>query len=164
MAGSLENRSAANQLAALVASARSSLCKRKTKMMQTTNEKIALLRASIKGLRQFYATYDGHERMCCAHILGTKQGQWKVLCWQFDGSSSKPEQIPTWRDFSVERLHLLTSQDGEWHRGWVTGQREQKSVDWIDTVVDPAHAAEIRETSFPRTPEHGFPRRLQKKW
>lgn len=126
--------------------------------MITQTDKIALLRAAITDLKQVQGTYDGLPRVFCPHILGTKAGTWKVFVWQFDGQSSRGG-LPLWRDWFLDRLFDITLRDGEWHRGWTTGQREQKSVDWIDTVVDPAHAAEVRHISMPRTPGLALPRR-----
>ncbi len=124
----------------------------------TLEDKIELLRTSIKNLSPISATYDGYPRELCVHIIGTKRGDWKAFAWQFAGSSSRPESLPTWRDLFVGRLIDLTLQDGEWYRGWTTGQRDQKAVDVIDTVVDPAHAAEVRSISMPRTPMPGVRR------
>lgn len=126
-------------------------------------DKVAIIRTAITELKQVTAVYDGLERVFCPHILGTKYGVWKVFVWQFDGRSSRGN-LPEWRDWFLERLDSVTLQDGEWHRGWTAGKRDQKAVDWIDTVVDPAHAAEVRHTLLPRTPALGLPRQARKKW
>ena len=120
-------------------------------MTETILQKIDLLRLSINNLQQVSAVYNGYPRILCVHMLGTKEDQWKILCWQFGGSSSKPQELPTWRDFFVKDLHSVTSQYGDWHRGWTTGQHEQKAIDQIDTVVAATHAAEILDIFPPRT-------------
>lgn len=127
--------------------------------MQTLNQKIALLRTAITELKQVTGSYEGYERVFCPHILGTKANVWKTFVWQFDGSSSKPHLLPNWRDFPISELVNITLRDGDWHRGWTLGKRDQRAIDQIDTVVDPAHAAEIRNTSPPRTPTRGILRR-----
>lgn len=121
-------------------------------------DKISLVRDAINDRKQVVGNYDGLERVFCPHVLGTKAGVWKVFVWQFDGRSSRGH-LPQWRDWFLERLHDITLRDGEWHRGWTTGQRDQKSVDVIDTVVDPAHAAELRHTYTPHIPARVLPRR-----
>lgn len=127
--------------------------------MQTLNEKTELLRVAIRDLKQVAGTYHGHPRLFCPHIVGTKEGRWKILVWQFGGSSSRPHTLPEWRDWFLAEMLDVTLRDGEWHRGWVTGQREQKAVDWVDTVVDPDHAAEVRHISVLRIPALGVPHR-----
>lgn len=124
-------------------------------MTLALEDKIALIRSAIIHRKQVVAVYNGHERLFCPHILGTKSGGRKTLVWQFGGSSSKPQELPLWRDFSVAGLAGITLRDGDWHRGWETGQRTQKAIDHIDTVVDPAYAAELRQISPRRTPARG---------
>jgi hypothetical protein len=119
-------------------------------MTFTSNEKIILLRAAIKELKQVTAVYNGLPREFCVHLLGTKNGDWKVLVWQFGGSSSKADDIPNWRDWHVGKITDLSLRDGEWHRGWETGRRTQKSMDRVDTAVDHLHSAEILGISDPR--------------
>jgi hypothetical protein len=120
-------------------------------MAQREDEKIALLRIAIRELRQVVCGGKGLPREFCPHILGTKERVWRTLVWQFDGSSERGG-LPSWRGFDLHDLEQITLRDGEWHRGWETGRRKQHLIDVIDTVVGPAHAAEIRETSPPRIP------------
>jgi hypothetical protein len=123
--------------------------------MQTLNEKLDLLRIAIRDLKQVTGTYDQYRRVFCPHILGKMSRQWACRVWQFDGQSSKPAQLPDWRNFFIDGLTDVALQDGEWHRGWMTGKRPHWGFDDIDTVVDEAHAAEIRHTSPMRTPGLG---------
>lgn len=154
------NRSAQpTQAAAFVSSARFPFSTRETENMQTLTEKIDLLRTAITELKQVTGSYQGYDRVFCPHILGTKANVWKIFVWQFDGSSSKPHLLPSWRDFPIGELVNVTLRVGDWHRGWTLGRRDQKSIDWIDTVVDPDHAAEVRSISPPRTLAHGPQRR-----
>ena len=127
-------------------------------MVQTLQEKIVLIRASITQLKQVACVYKGHDRLLCFHILGTKNGVWKCYAWQFAGGSSRPHELPMWRDMFLTDVIGITSRDGDWHRGWTTGQRDQRAVDAIDTVVDADHAAEIRNISYPHIQEHRFRR------
>ena len=120
-------------------------------MAQREDEKIALIRTAILELKQIACYGKQLPREFCPHILGTKEGVWRALVWQFDGQSEHGG-LPSWRGFNLFDLDDVTLRDGEWHRGWETGRRKQHLIDVIDTVVDPAHAAEIRETSPPHIP------------
>jgi hypothetical protein len=104
-----------------------------------------------------------NQSVYCRHILGTKEGAWRALVWQF-GGQSESGGLPSWRGFDLVDLDQLTLRDGEWHRGWETGRRKQHLIDEVDTVVDQAHAAEIRDTSPPRIPRPSVPRQALKKW
>lgn len=122
-------------------------------------DKIALIRDAIKTLKQVTATFDGYYREFCPHVLGTKDGLWRVHGWQFGGDSSKPQSLPTWRYFELNRLVGLASQTGEWHRGHVKQAFDQpRAFDHIDTLVDENHAALVIGISSPRTPRP-FPSR-----
>ncbi len=122
-------------------------------------DKIALVRDAIKNLKQMTATFDGYHRVFCPHVLGTKDGVWRVHAWQFDGRSSKQNELPMWRYFEINRFAGLASQTGEWHRGYVKQAFDhRRAFDHIDTLVDASHAAVILGTSLPRTPTP-FPQR-----
>lgn len=110
---------------------------------------ILLLREAISGLKQVTGFYKEYDREFCPHILGEKKGEWKVLVWQFDGGTSRLGGLPVggdWRCFSVDGLLELSLRDGEWHQGWHKGRGQQNCVDDIDTVVEAAYAAELRNT------------------
>lgn len=124
-----------------------------------TTQDIELLRTAIRDLKQVIAYDNGLYREFCPHVLGRKNGVWGVLVWQFAGDSSRPNSLPSWRHFELRDLTQITLRDGEWHRGWVKYAPDpSRHFDHVDSVVDPAHAAEIRGTSTPRIPPRGFPR------
>lgn len=128
-------------------------------------EKIELLRSAIRELKQVTGTCNGYPREFCPHVLGQKGAKWSVLVWQFAGlseSSLRPDG--DWRCFELDDLEHLAKRDGDWHRGWSTGQREQSCVDLIDTTVDINHAAEIRETSREHTRWPAVRRRDRRRW
>jgi len=124
---------------------------------------IALLRTAIRELKQVVGYDNDLYREFCPHVLGHKEGVWKVLVWQFGGTSSKPDDLPNWRWFELRDLSGLTLRDGEWHRGWAKRRSDHRQHLLIDTVVDDAHAAEILDTSPPRTPLPALRRLGQKK-
>ena len=132
-------------------------------MVQTLDEKVQLLRTAVAELKQVTAIYHDLPRIFCPHILGQMSQQWAVRAWQFDGESSKPTELPMWRNFFLDELFTVTLRDGEWHRGWMVGKRPHAGFDSIDSVVGPEHAAEIRHTSPPRIPGRAPLRRVRKK-
>jgi len=105
----------------------------------------ALLRRAITELKQVTAHYHGYHREFCPHLIGASEDVGRVLVWQFAGDSESG--LPSgggWRCFDVDDLENLQLRDGEWHRGYEKGEREQHCVESIDVSVDPAHKAEIR--------------------
>lgn len=107
---------------------------------QQHTAEVALFRSAIRELKQVAGIYHGHNRLFCPHILGLKSDKWHVLGWQFAGSS-KQGGLPSWRCMALEELAALTSQEGDWHRGYTKGVSKQYCIDWVDTIVDPAFAA-----------------------
>lgn len=131
----------------------------------TLDEKIDLLRKAIQSRLQVTGFCNQLPREFCPHILGRKGIKWNVLVWQFDGMSDKglpPEGA--WRCFELHDLDQLATREGDWHRGFSSGRDDQHCVDQIDTVIDAAHGAELRETFGMRSRGLSAPRKPQKKW
>lgn len=105
------------------------------------DQRIAALREAIGSLKQVTAVYEGLPREFCPHFLGTGDGVWKVLGWQFAGSSSRGlAPGGNWRCFQLEHLDGLALREGPWHRGVYDGFA-QHCVSEIDTAIDAAHGA-----------------------
>jgi hypothetical protein len=103
------------------------------------------IRRAIVAHRQIVATYRGHLREFCPHVLGTFKGEWRVLGWQFGGGSGaglKPGG--EWRCFVVGELEDGALRKGIWHRGASMGW-DQVCVDDIDTEVDSAFSARTKK-------------------
>ena len=122
------------------------------------NNMIAVIREAIRSRHQlvFTTTSDFGEqyhRVTCPHILGTKQENWHVFVWQINDESEHgfEEGAQRWRCIDLDDMSNVVSQEGEWYQGWSTGQRNQRCIDVIDTVVDAAYAAEVRSTSRAHT-------------
>jgi hypothetical protein len=94
-----------------------------------------LIRAAVLARKQVVATYNGHRRELCPHVLGTKQGRRQVLCFQFGGGTSS--SLPPggdWRCIPVDGLEDVVVRDGPWHTGF--GHRNPETcVDEIDVAV-----------------------------
>lgn len=79
---------------------------------------------AIRNKEQVIATYDGHERHMCPHILGLKGGKRQALFFQFAGGSKSG--LPAggaWRCITVDELSNVRTQKGEWHTGTSAGGR-----------------------------------------
>lgn len=97
-----------------------------------------LVRQAIIEKKQVHATYGGHHREMCPHVIGTKAGstQAQALFYQFGGTSQsglKPEG--NWRCIPISGLSNVEVHDGEWHTGY-SHSRPQTCVDIIDVAVD----------------------------
>ena len=95
----------------------------------------ALIRQAILDKHQVVATYRGHRREMCPHVLGTKSGRRQALFFQFAGGSSSG--LPPggeWRCIPVDQLIDVVVRPGPWHTG--TGHtRPQTCVDAVDAEV-----------------------------
>lgn len=91
-----------------------------------------LIRAATLTRRQVVATYKGHRRELCPHVLGTKDRRRQALFFQFGGGSSSA--LPPggeWRCIPVDGLEDVVVRDGPWHTG-VVHQHPETCVDTID--------------------------------
>jgi hypothetical protein len=76
----------------------------------------ALVRRAIEERRQVHATYAGHRRRMCPHVIGTRAGQQRALFFQFAGGSSRglpPEG--DWRCLPLDGLGDVSIHAGPWH-------------------------------------------------
>ncbi len=98
------------------------------------------IRQAVINKQQVFATYDGHFRHLCPHVIGTKNGRQQALFYQFGGTSSsgpiEPEYSPAnWRCIPIHGLLNVSVKDGEWHTA-PTHTKRQTCVDSIDVEVD----------------------------
>lgn len=97
-----------------------------------------MIHEAIQNKRIITATYKGHYREMCPHVLGHKRGRPHALCYQF-GGNSKSGLAPAgsgdnWRCVFVDELQNVKVQDGEWHTA-PNHSRPQTCVDQIDIEV-----------------------------
>ncbi|MGD9696442.1 MAG: hypothetical protein AB7V42_12385 [Thermoleophilia bacterium] len=91
----------------------------------------SIIQEAIKSRRQIIATYKGHRREMCPHVLGTKNGKMRALFFQFGGSSQSG--LPAggeWRCIAVADLSNVITRDGDWH----TGSNRTGSQTCVDEV------------------------------
>jgi len=98
-----------------------------------------IVRSAIATKQIIYATYQGHDREMCPHVIGRKNGREQALFYQFGGYTSTgriTEDTPkNWRCIPLEGLTNVTSQPGQW-RTYENHLRTQTCVDEIDLEVD----------------------------
>ena len=94
---------------------------------------IALLRQAIKEKKQVTASYHGYPREFCPHILGLKNDEYRVLGYQFGGSSSQGPASGSWKCFIVSHLLLVTLREGPWHTE--PSHFRERSQACIDTIT-----------------------------
>lgn len=94
----------------------------------------AIVRQAIIDKDQIVATYRGHCREMCPHVIGTKNGRHQALFFQFAGSSSSG--LPPggeWRCIPIDGLSDVVRRSGQWHSG---GEHTQQTcVDVVDVEV-----------------------------
>lgn len=98
----------------------------------------SLIRQAIQNKEQVIATYQGHEREMCPHVLGTKKGRQQALFYQFEGTSKsglRPDGSPeNWRCIFIDELENVRTREGPWHTA-PNHSRPQTCVDQIDVEV-----------------------------
>jgi len=99
----------------------------------------SLIEKAIRGRLQIVATYKGHQRQMCPHVLGWKDGRLQCLFYQFAGWSrtglagfGSPEN---WRCIPVDDLQSATAVRGPWHTAANYSQMEQCCVDKVVVSV-----------------------------
>jgi hypothetical protein len=75
---------------------------------------------AVVGKRPIGAVYNGRPRLFCPHRLGrNKEGQIRVLCYQYGGASvsglEPPGSSANWRCVVLEKLRSVELLDDEWH-------------------------------------------------
>jgi hypothetical protein len=98
-----------------------------------------LVRDAILNRQQIVATYQGHVREMCPHVIGTKNGRERALFYQFGGSTSSGHIVPgstaNWRCILIDGLSGVSARDGEWKTA-DNHSRSQTCVDEIDVEVE----------------------------
>jgi hypothetical protein len=107
---------------------------------QASNQIYQMIRQAILDRDIVVATYHGHVREMCPHMIGTKNGRPQVLLYQFAGGSSSslgPEgSTSNWRCLRVDELSdvFIKKSTGEWHTA-SNYSRPQTCIDQIDVQV-----------------------------
>ena len=79
----------------------------------------AIVRTAVESRRPISAVYHNRSRLFCPHRLGrNKEGQLRVLCYQYGGESEsglKPlGSEDNWRCLTLDKLRSVELVDGAW--------------------------------------------------
>ena len=78
-----------------------------------------VVRTAVESRRPISAVYHNRRRLFCPHRLGrNKEGQFRVLCYQYGGESEsglKPPGSPdNWRCIALDKLRSVELRNGAW--------------------------------------------------
>jgi hypothetical protein len=109
--------------------------------MQTAVEISAMIREAILNKNIIVATYHGHAREMCPHVIGKKNGRAQALLYQFAGESNsglQPDGSPAnWRCLRIDELSDVSIKEsrGAWHTASNYSAAAQKCVSEIEATV-----------------------------
>jgi hypothetical protein len=88
--------------------------------IQTVEDIYRLVRMAVVSKRPIRASYHGRDRRFCPHRLGrNREGQIRVLCYQYSGESSSGLQADgspaNWRCIALEKLSRVALLADAWH-------------------------------------------------
>jgi hypothetical protein len=88
--------------------------------IQTVEEIYQLVWTAVANKHPIEVAYQGRRRLFCPHRLGrNKEGQFRVLCYQYGGESRTGLQasgsIANWRCVALEKLNGVKLIGGHWH-------------------------------------------------
>jgi hypothetical protein len=88
--------------------------------IQAVEEIYKLVWTAVANKQPMEAAYQGRHRLFCPHRLGrNKEGQLRVLCYQYGGDRQTGLQTPgsftNWRCVALERLTRVKLSAGGWH-------------------------------------------------
>ena len=102
-------------------------------------ETYQLIRQAVLNKGQVNATYGGHPRKFCPHLLGTKNGVAHAFVYQFGGTSESglgpPGSVDNWRCMSIAGLSEVVLVQGPWYTGAHPGKAHEYCIDEIDVYV-----------------------------
>jgi hypothetical protein len=87
---------------------------------QSPEEVLRLLRVAVGHRRPIAAVYDDCRRLLCPHRLGrNKEGERRVLCYQYGGTSvsglESRDARSNWRCLAVDKLLRVELLRDSWH-------------------------------------------------
>jgi hypothetical protein len=90
--------------------------------IQTVEDIYQLIWTAVASKRPIEASYDHYPRLFCPHRLGkNKEGQLRVLCYQYGGQSKSGLQpagsAANWRCLVLEKLSKVKVLDDAWRTG-----------------------------------------------
>jgi hypothetical protein len=97
-----------------------------------------IVKQAIIQKQQILATYQGHNREMCPHVIGTKDGRQQALFYQFGGTSSSGPVTSigpnNWRCIPISGLTNVSARTGPWYT-FGDHSKPQTCVDHVDVEV-----------------------------
>ena len=91
-----------------------------------------ILRKAIMEKLQITCSYQGNYRVLCPHVLGTRGGVERVLCYLVGGGrASGLPSLGAWHCMVVSSMNNITTRMGSWH----TGYPRPRCVDQVDVEM-----------------------------
>lgn len=95
-----------------------------------------LLREAIAGKRCVEAVFGGYRRGLCPHVLGRKDGELRVLCFQYAGGSSRGlAPGGDWRCLPLSGLSQVSLVGGRWRTK--PHSQPQSCIDEVEIEAGP---------------------------
>jgi len=95
----------------------------------------ALVRRAIEERQQVHATYSGHQRRMCPHVIGARDGEPRALFFQFAGGSGRGLRPQgDWRCLPLAGLSEVSIHDGPWHTR--AHSEPQRCIDDVDLAIE----------------------------
>jgi hypothetical protein len=103
-----------------------------------------LFREAILDEKQIICSYDGYRRELCPLIIGLRNGEERVLAFQFAGRSSRP--LPPggdWKCLTLSKVRDAVLRDGPWFEGG-EHRAEQTCIGEVDLDIN-IHVRKLRQ-------------------
>ncbi|HEX4772215.1 MAG TPA: hypothetical protein VH351_15370 [Bryobacteraceae bacterium] len=109
--------------------------------IQTVEEMYRLIREAVTHHRPIAAFYHDQRRLLCPHRLGrNKEGELRVLCYQYGGGSlsglAHPGSPKNWRCIAVEKLRRVEILEERIWRTAPNHSRPQSCVPDVDVDAE----------------------------
>jgi hypothetical protein len=101
-------------------------------MFTQLEETYAIIRQALIERKPVAATYGDLRREFCPHCLGTRNGERRVLGWQYGGVSN--HGLPNWRCMNISGLSNVRIVNGPWETGGAH-TRPQVCITHVDVEV-----------------------------
>lgn len=94
------------------------------------------IRAAMLAGKPLSITYQGYDRLVCAHVIGMKNGHEQVLMFQYGGGSSSGLGAGgQWRCMPISGIGSIRVVNDPWKTGVNTHQKTQTCVDQVDVEL-----------------------------
>ena len=98
-----------------------------------------VVKNALLNMKIVVAHYNGKDRWLCPHVLGSKNGKYQCLFYQFEGGSERglePEGSgKNFRCLFLDQISIIRVEDGSWHSAPNYNPSTQTCVENVDHAV-----------------------------